>query len=158
MIDLVWFNDFICVHRNGDVERILRGTNQFGKAGEKIFIANAANCLDAYNYINVGGKSIPRHRLVAHCFQNLTLKSYKDKVDHVDRNPLNNSNENLRIVTNQQNQFNTVARGTSYVPLCRKKWQARIALNGKTIYLGTFPTEAEAHETYLDAKLIYHVI
>lgn len=155
-IDCVWFNEFICVHRNGDVQRIIRGDCKQGKAGEIVFVPNNKNCVDGYNMVNVG-KNVLRHRLVAHCFQNLNLKSYKDKVDHIDRNPLNNSNGNLRIVTNQQNTYNTDARGTTYKSRLNK-WEAQIQADGKKIYLGVFPTEAEAHQAYLDAKLIHHVI
>jgi hypothetical protein len=158
MIDCVWFNDFICVHRNGDVERIIKGDCAQGKAGDRVFVPNNKNCRDGYNHLKINDdKLILRHRLVAHCFQNLKLADRKAKVDHIDRNPLNNSNENLRIVTNQQNTFNTAARGTTYKARLNK-WEAKIAINGKTIYLGVFPTEAEAHQAYLDAKLIYHVI
>mgnify|MGYP003673593030 CR=1 FL=1 len=158
MIDLVWFNDFICVHRNGDVERIIKGDCAQGKAGDRVFVPNNKNCSDGYNRLKINDdKLIFRHRLVAHCFQNLDLADRKAKVDHIDRNPLNNSNENLRIVTNQQNTFNTAARGTTYKARINK-WQATIVLNGEKIYLGIYSTEDKAHQAYLAAKLIHHVI
>ena len=157
-IDCVWFNEFICVHRNGDVQRIIKSDCKQGKAGEIVFVPNNKNCVDGYNNLRDGkGKNRQRHRLVAHCFQNLKLENFKDKVDHIDRNPLNNSNDNLRIVTNQQNTFNTASRGTTY-KACLNKWEDQICVNGNKIYLGVFPTEAEAHRAYLDAKLIHHVI
>tara|TARA_R110002126_G_C10312417_1_gene488120 strand:+ start:94 stop:564 length:471 start_codon:yes stop_codon:yes gene_type:complete len=156
MIDLVWFNDFICVHRNGDVERIIGGRCGQGKAGDLVLIPNTAE-KNGYNRVKINGKMILRHRLVAHCFQNLDLADRKAQVDHIDRNKINNSNENLRIVTCQQNGFNRGAKGCYYVKT-NDNWQAQITIDGKFIYLGKFPTEAEAHEAYLDAKLIHHVI
>jgi hypothetical protein len=155
MIDLVWFDEFICVHRNGDVQRIIRKDCTQGKAGDIVFVPNNKNCSNGYNGLSINGNKILRHRLVAHCFQNLDLADKKALVDHIDRNPLNNSNENLRIVTGQQNQFNRGARGSWFNG---KKWQAHIMADRKSIYLGTFPSEAEAHQAYLAAKLIYHVI
>ena len=42
-----------------------------------------------------------------------------------------------------------------YYPF-RGGYMARIAANGKQIYLGVYPTEAEAHEAYLEAKVRLH--
>jgi hypothetical protein len=35
---------------------------------------------------------------------------------------------------------------------------AQIKLNNKTICLGSFETEADARDAYLNAKKIYHII
>jgi hypothetical protein len=35
---------------------------------------------------------------------------------------------------------------------------SQIVLNKKSIYLGLYETEEEAHKAYLDAKKIYHKI
>jgi hypothetical protein len=37
------------------------------------------------------------------------------------------------------------------------KFQSRIVVDGKTIYLGHFNTEYEAHNAYLDAKSKHHI-
>ena len=79
------------------------------------------------------------------------------ETDHIDRNGLNNQRDNLRIVTNQQNQFNKNAKGYCFHKLTQK-FQAQIRLNGKKIHLGLFETEFEAHAAYLKAKKIHHVI
>jgi hypothetical protein len=78
-------------------------------------------------------------------------------IDHKDTNKKNNEYSNLRRITKQQNEFNTNARGT-YFDKSRNKWRAQIRLNGKNIYLGRFVLEEDAHQAYLAAKLIYHII
>jgi len=79
------------------------------------------------------------------------------ETDHIDRNGLNNQRSNLRVVTNQQNQFNRNPKGY-YFHKPTQKFQAQIWLNGKNIYLGLFETALEAQASYLKAKKIYHVI
>jgi hypothetical protein len=72
------------------------------------------------------------------------------KVDHEDRDPLNNSKSNLRPCTNQQNSQNRKGKdGTSnyrgvFWDAGVKKWRAQHTLNRKTIYIGIFLTEDEA--------------
>jgi hypothetical protein len=102
-------------------------------------------------------KSYKVHRLVAFAFLNLDLENKKQIIDHKDRNQLNNDVSNLRILSQQQNTFNTNAKGYSWHKR-DKKWVAQISINGKSIYLGCFETEEDARQAYLDAKLIYHII
>jgi hypothetical protein len=79
-------------------------------------------------------------------------------IDHIDGNRTNNKIDNLRDVTNQQNQWNrTTAKGYVWSKFANK-FQARIRLNGRQIHLGHFHTEQEARNAYLKAKEIYHVI
>ncbi len=79
-------------------------------------------------------------------------------IDHINGNPIDNRRCNLRIVTNQQNQFNRhSAKGYSWQK-DSKKWKARIVKNKKTIYLGLFNTESEARQAYLSAKQELHKI
>ena len=79
-------------------------------------------------------------------------------IDHINRTPADNSNENLRVVTNQQNQFNrSNTKGYTWRE-ARKKWEAQIRVNGKDKYLGQFEKEEDARNAYLKAKAIYHII
>ncbi len=98
------------------------------------------------------------HRLI-YLFFNFDFDIFNKKIliDHIDRNKLNNSIENLRIATPQQNAFNTAAKGCSFIKK-RNKWEAYICLNGKKKHLGSYTTEEEAHAKYLEAKVIYHII
>jgi hypothetical protein len=80
-----------------------------------------------------------------------------DRLDHKDTNPSNNRIDNLRILTNQQNAFNTNAKGYSWHK-DNKRWCSQIVIDGKHIWLGSYKTEQEAREAYLKAKKKYHNI
>jgi hypothetical protein len=97
------------------------------------------------------------HRLVAYAFLGLDIENPKSQVDHKDRDKSNNFVSNLHIVTNSQNMFNTNARGYCWNKR-DKKWRARIMVNKKNIWLGSFDNEEDASKCYQDAKLIYHII
>ena len=76
--------------------------------------------------------------------------------DHINNNPLDNRRENLRIVTNRQNQQNRHNKGTSKYPgVCwnvkDKQWRAKIKINGITKHLGQFNDEIDAAKAYEQA-------
>lgn len=81
-------------------------------------------------------------------------------IDHCDRNKTNNKIYNLRNVTSQQNSFNTDTLGyyKRNDTKSGKQYISRIHIDGKTISLGCYNTPEEAHQAYLDAKKIYHII
>ena len=87
----------------------------------------------------------------------ITDSSNNNFVDHINNNSLDNRIENLRILTNQQNQWNTNAKGYCW---CKRsnKWRPQIMVNGKIKYLGLFTEEADARNAYLEAKEKYHII
>ena len=77
-------------------------------------------------------------------------------IDHIDRNPLNNKVENLRVATVSQNNHNTL-RAVGYKRLPdrvdgSKRYKAQIKVNKETINLGVYPNPYEAHGAYLEAK------
>jgi hypothetical protein len=81
-----------------------------------------------------------------------------EQIDHINGDKADNRIVNLREVTNQENQHNqTKAKGYSWDKNANK-WHSCIKLNSKKIYLGLFNTEVEAHNAYLEAKKIYHII
>ena len=85
----------------------------------------------------------------------ITDVSKNNFIDHINNNSLDNRIENLRILTHQQNQFNTNAKGY-YWNKQNNKWHAQIRINGKNNFLGVFAEEEDAHQAYLKAKELYH--
>ena len=75
-----------------------------------------------------------------------------DHINHVTRD---NRRENIRIVTNQENQHNRRDKGYSWCK-SRRKYLACIKVDGVRKYLGQYDTAAEARAAYLSAKAIYH--
>ena len=67
-------------------------------------------------------------------------------VDHINGNKVDNSLENLRLVTNQQNQWNRPSSKGAYRE--RDKFYASININGTQTRLGTFLTVEEAQAAY----------
>tara|TARA_R110002153_G_scaffold231214_6_gene384448 strand:+ start:1111 stop:1572 length:462 start_codon:yes stop_codon:yes gene_type:complete len=101
------------------------------------------------------GKKFKVHRIIAYAFLGLDIENPKEIVDHIDRNKLNNNVVNLRIVTKQQNAFNTNSKGYFW-DKPRNKWRSRISVSGKHVHLGRYKTEACARYAYLTAKNHYH--
>lgn len=78
-------------------------------------------------------------------------------VDHIDRNPLNNTLENLRVCTKQENSINTGVRsdnsvGFKGVSFQKKsgKFRAYIGVNGKQRHLGLFDKAEDAAARYME--------
>ncbi len=101
---------------------------------------------DGYPVARIGGKNVFLHDLILG-----TEKSKGLVIDHVNRNPLDNRVENLRVVTQQANIFNrgvhpkntSGATGVQF-DKATNKWVARITVNGKNNHLGSFATIDEA--------------
>ena len=84
-------------------------------------------------------------------------------VDHIDGNKLNNTRENLRVVSRSQNGMNRKAysnntTGFKGVTFIQKsgKYQAQIKYDNKKKWLGEFVTPEEAHEVYCLAADLVH--
>lgn len=97
----------------------------------------------------VNGKSVCHymHRDIANVAEGI-------KVDHKDGNGLNNTRDNLRLATNQQNSFNQRSRGGTsqykgvYYCSDTGRWRTRIKKSGKVVNIGRFDSEAEAARAY----------
>lgn len=79
-----------------------------------------------------------------------------ERIDHADRNTLNNSRSNLRFCTQAQNLANTAKRrantsGYKGVTRARNGWRAQIRADGVPRHLGTFDTPEEAYAAYCKA-------
>lgn len=95
------------------------------------------------------GKMIYLHDVIA------TRKGLKSKIDHTNRNSLDNRRNNLREATNAQNLANrgpqrnntTGYKGVVYDQQ-RDRWIAQIKVNQKHIFLGRFGIKLEVARAY----------
>ena len=88
------------------------------------------------------------HRLLA--LQFIDNPDNLEMVDHIDRNKLNNSLQNLRWVTISQNNRNRNQKGYCFDKRSNK-YKAQYRLNKKYYYIGYFDTEEKARDAYLNA-------
>ena len=113
-----------------------------------------------YRQVRINYKHLQYHRVVYFVHNenwNIYDSSMDNQIDHIDRNPLNNNIENLRVVTNQENGWNQYAKGYCFDKE-KGNYRAQIKVDGKNIYLGYFENEDDARTAYLNAKAIHHVI
>ncbi len=134
--------------RKIDTSRILK--NSLNKSGYFV-VGLSKNKKQKTHYI---------HQLVAREW--VSNPSEKRCVDHIDGNRANNHHENLRYATHSENSRNmkkhidgsSVFKGVS-LDIQRKKWQAKILVARKQVFLGRFETEREAAESY-NAAAVEH--
>ena len=134
-------------HEDGRIERFDKRCNLWKLVKDCI----------SHGYLQIGidGKRFRIHRLIYKAFHpewDLDSPLY---IDHINRVKTDNRLENLRVVTNQQNQFNTIPK-KGY---CRYRngFRANIQVNDKQL-TKQFATEDEARQWYLEQKAIHHII
>lgn len=101
-----------------------------------------------YRTIRINGELYKEHRLVWLLHYD---KFSNGEIDHINQIKNDNRVENLRDVSRSQNQYNKCsAKGSSskYIGVSwnksANKWMARIRVNGKEKYLGSFDNEIDA--------------
>ena len=94
-------------------------------------------------------------------------KLYEDPkeltVDHIDRNPLNNNINNLRLANRKEQNVNqnlrsdnkSGARGVTWIKEV-KKWQAYARINNKPKHLGLYNCLLDAANAYNKAAIKYY--
>jgi hypothetical protein len=94
------------------------------------------------------------HRLMAETY--LPEFSPELQVDHIDRDRTNNSIDNLRMVTAEQNAYNRGNVKGYYWQKKASKWMAYIDADKKRTYLGLHTCPLLARVAYLSAKRSLH--
>lgn len=92
------------------------------------------------------------HRFITNC-------PPQYKVDHKDRDSLNNQRPNLRFATHDWNNANRgfwSLSGFKGVSRSGRRFRARITLDGEDVHLGMFATAEEAARTYDAAAWAAH--
>jgi hypothetical protein len=124
------------------------------KKGSEVGTKNA----DGYIKTLINRKPYLAHRIIF-----MMHHGYLPKyLDHIDGNPGNNKIENLRPVTYSQNNLNrgkqkrntSGFKGVTWVKT-ENRYSARIAINGKRLFLGYFDDPKKAHEAYCEAAKEY---
>jgi len=121
----------------------------------------AGSIATGYRTIKVLKKRYQAHRLAwLYVYGEMPLKL----IDHINGNPLDNRIVNLREATNYENSQNIYKPqtnntsgflGITYMPK-KKKWRAKITVEGKRLSLGYYKTPEDAHKAYIEAKRKYH--
>ena len=101
-------------------------------------------------------KSFNIHQLVAIAFLNHSLCGHEIVVDHIDNDKSNNHLNNLQLITNRKNCSKDKKGGSSRytgVSFDSKinKWVARIYIDNKYKFIGSFLSEKEAAAAYNNA-------
>lgn len=122
-------------------------TRKIGSGTSKVGDIAGYN-LRGYIRISIDNRQHEAHRLAW-----LYIYGYwpENEIDHIDRNPSNNSISNLREVSRQCNMRNTgmLKNNTSgikgvHFDKNRCRWLAHIKINQKNVYLGRFENKIDA--------------
>jgi AP2 domain-containing protein/HNH endonuclease len=129
-----------------------------GKEAGTLRVKTRKNGIKVYRWVvEINGIQYYRAVLIFGLYNNKYPEG-NETVDHIDRNTLNDKNDNLRIATKTQSSGNTSVRsnnkcGYKGVTYCKytNRWRAIIRINGKATHLGRFDSPQEAHQAYVEA-------
>ena len=131
------------IYENGEMFRWIKGNWRLANYKSK-----------GYLRIMINYKYYQQHRLISLFFLGLDIDDNTSEIDHIDRNRLNNSIDNLRIVSHQQNMFNQNARGYTK---SKYGFQGQFVINGN-YYTKHYKTETEVVDWYQKMKAAFHNI
>lgn len=135
----------------------------FKKVPEKILTNHIRG---TYEFVNLYKENIRDPRNVNVLVAMVFLENYDSEklVNHKDKDKLNNYYKNLECVSPRENvtfSINKKNTSSSFVGVRVRFFKEKKAItsdiyhNGKTKHLGTFDTEEEAHQAYLNALKEY---
>ena len=149
----------IKVFRDGRIHTLFKHKDGREKWKVKAFILH-------YGYLRVyiGSRKNHKdhfvHNVIALCYLGEKPQGYQ--TDHINSIRTDNRLENLQYITQQQNtQKRKTMNGRNVKGYTLTKYgtyEAHIKVDYKSFNLGSYHTEAEARQAYIDAKLKYHNI
>jgi hypothetical protein len=136
-----------------------------GKRSAGVIVAkkgDEAGTVNAFGYVvlKINGMAFPAHR-IAWAY---TFGEWPDhEIDHVNGDKADNRMDNLRLAARSENCQNAAIRSdntSGYKGVTFRKssgkWIAQIAINGKRLHLGCFPSAEDAAHAYDAAARQYH--
>jgi hypothetical protein len=126
------------------------------KTNRNIIIGQKAGTPDKNGYISlhINGKHYSAHRLAFYCYHSY-LPDKPLIIEHTDGNKQNNSINNLRVATQQQNVANRKShshkkyKGVYYNKNANKnKYYSQIKCRDKRYHLGMFSNQEDAGKAY----------
>ena len=151
--DITGYEGHYQVSNLGSVKSLKKGNEMIMKPGinsmnYKLVILSKNNKIEKFTI----------HQLVAIEFLGHQPNGNKSVIDHINGDTLNNTLENLRIVTQRENislgydkkSTSSKYRGV-YWQKTSNKWLVKIYTNGKSKYLGFFDKEYDAANAYKEA-------
>ena len=150
----------IKVFRDGRIHTLFKYKDGRGKWTDRAFNLDK----DGYFHLRIGSKKNRRehyvHNVIAVCYLGEKPQGYQ--TDHINSIRADNRLENLQYITQQQNnQKRKTINGINVKGYTLKKngtYRASITVDNKAINLGSYDTEEEARQAYIDGKLKYHNI
>ena len=133
----------------------------------KLPVAYAGDIAGGFSYttkrwvVRLNGKQVERARVIWEMHGRTIPKGFL--LDHIDRNPLNDRIDNLRLASKSQNAWNAGRnknntsgyKGVSYSKKTRK-YLAQMQVRGKRIRIGLFNTPQEASSAYIEYSKRLH--
>jgi len=115
---------------------------------------------DGYYQIKINGRFVRR----SHVIWGLKYGQFPvEELDHIDRNPSNDSIHNLREATSSENKANQKLQSNNkcglkgvYLRKDNQKWTAQICSKGVRRTLGLFSSKEQAYEAYREYAIKLH--
>ncbi|MBC8556064.1 MAG: HNH endonuclease [Candidatus Brocadiales bacterium] len=133
---------------DGKIERF---DHRFGKNNQQWKkVINKANTRAGYCQVAINRSNYMYHYLLWILYYNENIPKGLE-IDHINGNKIDNTIDNLRIVTHRENCQNThrsgKVKGTSFRH-GKNVYCSRIYINGKSIFLGEYKTEHIGNKIY----------
>ena len=104
------------IYRNNHPIKFIFDKDDEEKVKSKFWHCTSAGYISSSQYIDGKEKQLLLHRLVMNCLE-FPGKGAAESVDHINRNPLDNRKENLRIVSQTEQNLNQKKKPRNVVQL-----------------------------------------